>query len=345
MIEISGEYANVLKGQKFIDLFCGLGGFRLALESFGAECVFSSDIDKHVSEVYKNNFNDDCLNDITKVDEKDIPPFDILTGGFPCQAFSIAGKRLGFEDTRGTLFRDIVRITEYHKPKLLFLENVKNLTNHDGGKTFGVIRNCIEDVGYNIYYKVLNASKYGIPQCRERVYMICIRKDIDNGTFEFPKEQPIVKCIKDILVPDSEVDSSYYIDDTIVIKKELLNECDNKLLPTETTIFPRIRKIGHLGETDYQTRRVYSIYGQAPTLTCRHSPIISKCYGCVDGKLPSNEIRRLVPREEARLMGFPDSYKITDKKSHAPKQFGNSIIINVLQYIIKSLIDTKAMNW
>ena len=200
MIELDKKYSNKLNGKKFIDLFCGLGGFRLALESYGAKCVFSSDIDKHVSETYRDNFGDYPLSDITKVDERDIPKHDILCAGFPCQAFSISGKQKGFEDTRGTLFREVVRIAKYHQPELLLLENVKNLEKHDNGRTFKVIKENIENIGYNMYSKVINASRYGVPQSRERIYMVCIRKDVDNKNYKFPLPINKERCVKDILI-------------------------------------------------------------------------------------------------------------------------------------------------
>ena len=204
MIDLNEEYKQALKGKKFIDLFCGLGGFRLALESYGAECVFSSDIDNHVSKEYEKNCGDNPLIDITEVDENIIPKHDILCAGFPCQAFSISGKQKGFEDTRGTLFREVVRIAKYHQPELLILENVKNLEKHDNGNTFRVIRENIENIGYNMYWKVLNASNYGVPQARERIYMVCIRKDLDNHNYVFPKSTKQEICVNDILVTNGE---------------------------------------------------------------------------------------------------------------------------------------------
>ena len=156
-----------LKKMKFIDLFAGIGGFRYALESFGCKCVFSSEWDKYCQESYNLNFGEIPYGDITKIDEKDIPNFDILCAGFPCQPFSISGKQKGFEDTRGTLFFDIVRIVSYHKPKIIFLENVKNLKAHNGGATFEVISNTLDSLNYNIYYNVLNAKDFNLPQNRE----------------------------------------------------------------------------------------------------------------------------------------------------------------------------------
>lgn len=160
---------------KAIDLFAGIGGIRLGFEeAFGKniEFVFSSEIDKYAQQTYYANFGEVPYGDITKIDEKDIPPHDIILAGFPCQAFSIAGKRLGFEDTRGTLFFDVARIATYHKPKLIFLENVKGFLNHDKGNTFKVVKQTLEDLGYKVYSKVLNAKDFGVPQNRERIYIV-----------------------------------------------------------------------------------------------------------------------------------------------------------------------------
>ena len=167
-----------LEGYKFIDLFAGLGGFRIALESLGAKCVYSNEWDKAVCQVYKDNFGDYPDGDITKVDEKKIPDHDILCAGFPCQAFSISGNQRGFEDSRGTLFFDVARIVKEKKPKVVFMENVKNFASHDNGRTLMVVKKTMEQLGYSFFYQVLNAKDYGIPQKRERVYMVCFRKDM-----------------------------------------------------------------------------------------------------------------------------------------------------------------------
>ena len=166
-----------LKNMKFIDLFAGIGGFRYALESLGCTCVFSSEWDKFCEMSYTLNFKETPHGDITKIDEKDIPKFDILCAGFPCQPFSISGNQKGFGDTRGTLFFDIARIVKYHKPKVILLENVKNLKAHNGGATFNVISTVLKNLNYNIYYKVLNAKNFGLPQNRERIAIVCIRED------------------------------------------------------------------------------------------------------------------------------------------------------------------------
>ena len=189
MISVDKKY---FKGLKFIDLFAGLGGFRLALESLGAECVYSSDWDIPVQEVYFNNFGERPDGDITKVNEKDIPDHDILCAGFPCQAFSISGRQRGFEDSRGTLFFDVARIVKEKRPKVVFMENVKNFAAHDGGKTLEVVEATMKSLGYSFNKKVLNAADFGIPQKRERIYMVCFRNDIKARDFSFPK-----MCIRD----------------------------------------------------------------------------------------------------------------------------------------------------
>ena len=194
MIAINKQY---FKNWKFIDLFAGLGGFRLALESLGAECVYSSEWDIPVQEVYYNNFGDIPDGDITKVNEKSIPNHDILCAGFPCQAFSISGKQRGFRDDRGTLFFDVARIVKEKKPKIVFMENVKNFATHDSGKTLQVVKSTMEKLGYTFNQKILNSVDYGIPQKRERLYMVCFRKDLLIKNFTFPKAIKLTKQVED----------------------------------------------------------------------------------------------------------------------------------------------------
>lgn len=332
MINIDDSYSQKLKGKKFIDLFCGLGGFRLALETYGAKCVFSSDIDKYVSETYQHNFGDYPLSDITKVDERDIPNHDILCAGFPCQAFSISGKQKGFNDTRGNLFQEVVRIAKYHKPELLFLENVKNLERHDGGKTFQVIKRHIENIGYTMYYKVLNASKYGVPQSRERIYMVCIRKDLDNKNFQFPKSVNNIKCVEDILLKNGE-------EKQFIIHKKYELKYKNKQV-NDFAIYHKPLRVGTVNKGG-QGDRIYDIRGQAITLSAEGGGTGSKTgLYLIDG-----EVRKLHPRECARLMGYPEWYIINKSINQAYKQFGNSVVVDVLQYIIKEVIDEGSIKW
>ncbi|MDD4874654.1 MAG: DNA cytosine methyltransferase, partial [Dehalococcoidales bacterium] len=187
---------NTMPKYAFIDLFAGIGGFRIALESLGGKCVFTSEWDKYAAVTYKANFRDEPAGDITKIEAKDIPPHDVLCGGFPCQAFSISGKQNGFSDTRGTLFFDIARIADFHKPKVLFLENVRNLARHDNCKTLSTILRVLRSIGYDPFFEILNASYYGVPQARERIYFVCFRKDLGVKKFEFPKPTHKPICLK-----------------------------------------------------------------------------------------------------------------------------------------------------
>ena len=170
---------------KFIDLFCGIGGFHLAMRGIKSKCVFASEWDKNCQDVYEKNFKIKPHGDITKIDEKNIPEHDLLFAGFPCQAFSISGKRLGFEDARGTLFFDVARIIKFHNPKVIFLENVKNFLRHDNGKTMQVVKSILEELNYNVFFSLLNASNYEVPQSRERIYIVAFKKTapISQGRF------------------------------------------------------------------------------------------------------------------------------------------------------------------
>lgn len=309
---------KLLKDYKFIDLFAGLGGFRIALESLGAKCVYSNEWDPHAQKVYADNFGHIPEGDITKVDEKKIPNHDILCAGFPCQAFSISGKQRGFEDSRGTLFFDVARIVKEKKPKIVFMENVKNFATHDGGKTLSVVKSTMEELGYTFYQKVLNSVTYGMPQKRERIYMVCFRNDLDINTFKFPKPFKLTRYIDDFLLKDEIMVESLYIDrpDTFYNDTE-----DNKY--SDKPIRLGIVNKGGQGE------RIYSTKGIAITLSAHGGGAFAK----TGGYLVNGRPRKLHPRECARIMGFPDSYKISSSFNQAYKQFGNSVVIDVLQYI------------
>lgn len=309
---------KLLKNYKFIDLFAGLGGFRLALESLGAKCVYSNEWDPHAQKIYADNFGHIPEGDITKVDEKTIPNHDILCAGFPCQAFSISGKQRGFEDSRGTLFFDVARIVKEKKPKIVFMENVKNFATHDGGKTLSVVKSTMEELGYTFYQKVLNSVTYGMPQKRERIYMVCFRNDLDINTFKFPKPFKLTRYVNDFLLKDETIVESLYIDrpDTYYNDTE-----DNKY--SDKPIRLGIVNKGGQGE------RIYSTKGIAITLSAHGGGAFAK----TGGYLVNGRPRKLHPRECARLMGFPDSYKISSSFNQAYKQFGNSVVIDVLQYI------------
>ncbi len=311
-----------LQGYTFIDLFAGIGGFRVSLESFGGKCVYSSEWDKHCQIVYKKNFGETPDGDITKVDEKTIPDHDILCGGFPCQAFSISGKQRGFEDTRGTLFFDIVRIVKEKKPKVVFMENVKNLTQHDGGRTLQVISETMKELGYSFNYKVLCSSDYGVPQQRDRVYMVCFRNDLDIRPFHFPEPIPLKKHLEDVLLDDSLIPNKYIInrEDTYWNDKD------------DSTYTNKPRQIGKINKGG-QGERIYSIKGTSITLSAYGGGIFSK----TGGYLINGKTRKLHPRECCRLMGFPDSFQMSDSDQQCFKQFGNSVTVDVLQYITQEI--------
>ena len=252
MIKIEKQ---TLKNYTFIDLFAGLGGFRLALESLGAKCVYSSEWDKFAQEVYCENFGEIPDGDITKVDENQIPKHDILCAGFPCQAFSISGKQRGFEDSRGTLFFDVARIVKAKKPKVVFMENVKNFATHDKGKTLSVVKSTMTELGYTFNYKVLNATDYGIPQKRERIYMVCFRNDLNINEFSFPKTFSLQKHVEDFLLYDEKLISSLYVYRPDIYYN---NKIDNKT--SNRPIRLGIVNKGGQGE------RIYSTKGIAVTL-------------------------------------------------------------------------------
>lgn len=315
MIDIEKK---TLKGMTFIDLFAGLGGFRIALESLGAKCVYSNEWDKPVQRVYAENFGETPDGDITKVDELTIPDHDILCAGFPCQAFSISGKQRGFEDSRGTLFFDVARIVKAKKPKIIFMENVKNFTTHDNGQTLKIVKSTIEELGYTFNQKVLNSVNYGIPQKRERIYMVCFRKDLKISNFEYPKPFKLQRHVEDFLLDDECLPNILYVNrpDTYFNGIE-----DNQY--SDKTIRLGIVNKGGQGE------RIYSTKGIAITLSAYGGGVFAK----TGGYLINGKTRKLHPRECARIMGYPDSYKISDSFNQSYKQFGNSVVIDVLQFI------------
>ncbi len=321
MIKIKNK---TLEGYTFIDLFAGIGGFRLALESFGANCIYSNEWDKYAQQTYKMNFGEIPEGDITKVHEKTIPNHDILCAGFPCQAFSISGKQKGFEDSRGTLFFDVARIVREKKPVVVFLENVKNFVTHDGGNTLRVVEQTMKELGYSFDYDVLNSMNYGIPQRRERIYIVCFRNDIQREDFVFPSPFKLTKYVEDFLLPTDQ------ITEYIIERKDLvLNDKASCTLNSTKSI--RVGTIGKGG----QGERIYSPKGVAITLSANGGGAFSKTGGyLIDGKT-----RRLHPRECARLMGFPDTFLLNPNINQSYKQLGNSVVVDVLQLITKQIGD------
>ncbi len=327
---------------KSIDLFAGIGGIRMGFDNaFGKEIetVFVSEWDEPAQKTYKLNFNDDfpISGDITQISEKDIPPFDICLAGFPCQAFSMAGRHMGFDDDykgycRGTLFQDVVRICEYHKPKIIFCENVKGLTIHDKGRTFKIIKGAFEQIGYTVYDKILNSKDFGVPQNRERIYLICVRNDlldkcIPNG-FVFPSGNPETKCIRDIMDP-APVPSKYYLSETYM----------------QTLINHRQRHEAQGHGFGYVIRDLDGIAG---TIVCggmgregnlikdeREHSMTPTTH--IKGEINKGGIRKMTPREWARLQGFPESFTWNLADTHMYKQFGNSVTVNVIEALAKEI--------
>ena len=298
---------------KFIDLFAGIGGIRRPFQNLGGTCVFSSEIDKFARQTYEVNWGEVPSGDITKIDEKLIPEFDILLAGFPCQAFSIAGKRKGFADTRGTMFFEIERILEYHKPKCFLLENVKGLLSHDKGKTFATIKDILENkLGYKIYYKVLNAKDFGVPQNRERIIIVGFKNH--NIDFEFPKSSNISIKVGDIL--ENNVDDKYTISDKIWAGHKRRKQ-EHK------------RKGNGFGYCLFNENSPYT-----STISARYYKDGSEILIEQQGKNP----RKLTPREAARLQGFPDTFNIVVSDTQAYKQFGNSVPTKMIEAVAKEVI-------
>jgi DNA (cytosine-5)-methyltransferase 1 len=298
---------------KFIDLFAGIGGIRLGFESVGGECVFTSEWDLHAQKTYAANFNEIPHGDITKIKPDEIPNFDILLAGFPCQPFSMAGKKKGFDDTRGTLFFDIAKIVQHHNPSVVFLENVKNLVSHDKGKTFKVIKATLEEMGYKVFSKVLNARDFGVPQNRARIYIIGFKDDVD---FEFPVEPKSKTRVGDIL--EESVDDKYTISDRLWAGHQR-------------------RKLEHAAKGNgfgYSLFDNDSAY--TSTISARYYKDGSEILIKQEGKNP----RKITPKEASRLQGFPEEFKIVVSDTQAYKQFGNSVAVPVIKALAKKLIDT-----
>ena len=302
-------------------LFAGVGGIELGFKQAGFIPVLANEIDKYAGVTYSLNHSHPLiLRDIHELETKEIPRIDVLTGGFPCQAFSVAGYRKGFKDPRGNVFWEIVRILDEKKPSIVFLENVKNLTGHDGGKTFEVVLNALQDLGYHVSYKVMNAAEYTkVPQNRERIYIVGFRKKQDFSKFEFPAELHATLDLADFIDFESKVDDTFYYKDKYM-SKEL-----------EKNITSR--------DTVYQWRRQYvreNKSGLCPTLTANmgtgghNVPLVLTKHG----------IRKLTPRECFNLMGFPKSFKLPAglANSQLYKQAGNAVVVPVIKRIATQIM-------
>lgn len=296
---------------RFIDLFAGIGGIRLPFDELGYQCVFSSEWDAAAQDTYEANFGERPFGDITKIDAAEIPPHDLLLAGFPCQAFSIMGKKKGFEDTRGTMFFEVARILHYHMPKVILLENVKNLTTHDGGRTFAVIKQTLLDMGYHLKWKVLNALDFGVPQKRERIIIVGFldRDMADVFNLDFEKKR---YSLSSILQDDKDVESSLFASDAIVSKRK-------QRTVGKDVFYPSVwheNKSGNISVLDH---------------SCALRTGASYNYLLING------MRRPSSRELLRFQGFPDSFKIVVSHSEIRRQTGNSVAVPMIRAIAQRI--------
>lgn len=315
----------------FIDLFAGIGGMRLAFQNLGGKCVFSSEWDKYAQITYEKNFGEVPFGDITKINERDIPEHDILVAGFPCQAFSIAGKRSGFDDTRGTLFFDVARILREKRPKAFFLENVKGLINHDKGKTLKVILNTLRnDLDYYVPDpQTMNAKDFGVPQNRERIFIVGFNKDLKVNEFKYPVSINKNVHIRDI-IEDEPVSVKYYLSTQYL--KTLEEHKKRHEMKGNGFGYEIISKDGIANSI------VVGGMGRERNLIVDDRLTDFIPVTKIKGEVNRKGIRRMTPREWARLQGFPDEFVIDVSDAQAYKQFGNSVAVPAVQATAKEII-------
>ena len=365
---------------KFLELCAGIGGFRQALENLGCECVGWSEIDKYAIKLYSAWYNDNCnFGDVTKINAETLPDFDLLVGGFPCQAFSIAGKRMGFDDTRGTIFFDFARIMKAKKPKFAIFENVKGLLNHDGGKTYETILQTLNELGYDAQWGILNTKFHGLPQNRERVYIVANLRERSSTKILFERGDGITDKVERT---EQSIIGDYYTENGKthqwggVIGDESIAPC---LMAGEYKS-PRIVKIGSIGGKPCQSDQVYSPSGVSVTLSAQNggkgamtglykigdidglntqysrvydSKGVSTTINAQGGGLGAktglynieHKVRRLTPKECFRLQGFKDEmvelgYSIGISDTQLYKMAGNAVSVPVVEWVAQ-----RVLNW
>lgn len=319
---------------KVAGFFSGVGGIELGFQQAGFDIIWGNEYDPKAAETFRLNFSHKLIEeDIEKLEREMIPNVDVVTAGFPCQAFSIAGYRKGFEDDRGNLFFDVIRLIkeeegkDYTYPRVLFLENVKNLVGHDGGNTYKVILETLSHHGYHVKDKVLNGSEYGdVPQNRERIYIVAFRRKEDYEKFSFPYPEPLTTTLGDVIDFKSKVDSKYYY------------------TPEKNKFYSQLEEAMTSQDTVYQWRRKYVRENKSnlcPTLTANmgtgghNVPLILSDHG----------IRKLTPKECFNLQGYPLSYKLPNQAmSHLYKQAGNSVVVPVIYKIAKNIMSVLKEN-
>jgi DNA (cytosine-5)-methyltransferase 1 len=316
----------------FIDLFAGIGGFRLALEKINGKCLFSSEIDKDCAETYQANFGEFPQGDITKIDSQIIPNHDILCAGFPCQPFSISGKKKGFDDTRGTLIFTILKIIKAKKPKVIFLENVKHLKDHDNKKTLQTIIGSLEMLGYKVEWHILNAKDFGLAQNRERLIIVASR----NKNFDFSKLTKIKpKTIKDILEKKADFEFLKPVEYTILPKDKWRKQPSGLIFCGYRNKLIRINGVRlnteHLSRVHKQPNRIYFVEGTHPTIPSQES---SGRFWIYDGE----KVRKLTLNECFALQGFPNNYQKVSSVGTCYNQIGNAVAVPVIKKVGEQIL-------
>jgi len=320
----------------FIDLFAGIGGFRIAMQELNGKCVFTSEIDKFAGKTYYTNFGELPFGDITLISEKEIPDHDVLCAGFPCQAFSIAGKRKGFQETRGTLFFDIARILNEKKPKAFFLENVKGLRNHDKGRTLKTILNVLrKDLNYFVPEpEIINAKDFGVAQNRERIFIIGFRKDLKISVFNYPEPFKNKVSFADVKEKQA-VSVKYYLSSTYL----------NTLKKHKKRHLLKGNGFGYqvISDDDCANAIVVGGMGRERNLVFDdrlndYTPVTN-----IKGEVNQEGIRKMTPREWARLQGFSEKFKIEVSDGQAYKQFGNSVAIPAIKATAERILEKLKM--
>lgn len=326
---------------KFLELCAGIGGFRQALENLGCECIGYSEIDKHAIKLYSAWYNDECnFGDITKIEAEKLPDFELLVGGFPCQAFSVAGKRGGFNDTRGTIFFDFARIMKAKKPKFAIFENVKGLLNHDGGKTYETMLRTLDELGYNAQWGILNTKFHGLPQNRERVYIVANLRERSSTKILFERGNDSADKVERT---ENGIIGQFYNrkgkthQDLGVIS----SEGHSPALLATTHKNPRIVKIGDIDGLNTQYSRVYDSEGVSTTINAQGGGLGAKT-GLYNA---GNKVRRLTPKECFRLQGFKDEmvelgYKLGISDTQLYKMAGNAVSVPVVEWVAQ-----RVLNW
>lgn len=300
---------------KVVSLFSGAGGLDLGFHKAGFDIIWANDFDKYAVQTYKMNFkNEIVFDDINNIDFNTIPSADVVIGGFPCQPFSMMGSELGFEDTRGTVFFTVANLIKQmidrgEKPKVVVLENVRRLLTHDGGNTFKVIKHVLEhELGYKVFYKVLNSSDYGVPQTRNRIFIVCF--DEKRVDFNFPREVELKYTMQDLL--EKNVDEKYFLSDRLL--KTILSN----------------------GAGNYKAKSEIDLKIARPLCSTMHK----MHRACQDNYVTDGgKVRRLTPREAARLQGFPDEFIIPVSDTQAYRQFGNAVTVSVAESVAKSILE------